>query len=94
MTLTTTDWDTAKHLDSPEMIREYIQAAIEEGDPALLRLALADVAKAKGMSGVAEQAQLNRQNLYKSLSATGNPSFDTVSKVMHALGLKLQVSSL
>ena len=94
MTLKTTDWDAAEYLESREMITEYIQAAIEEDDPALLRLALADVAKAKGMSGVAEQSQLNRQNLYKSLSATGNPSFDTVNKVMRAFGMKLQVSSL
>jgi probable addiction module antidote protein len=94
MTLKTTTWDASEHLDSAQMIKEYIQAAIEENDPALLRLALADVAKAKGMSTIAEQAQLNRQNLYKSLSAKGNPSFDTINKVMHALGLKLQVSEL
>jgi len=94
MTLKTSVWNAAEHLDSPEMIKEYIQAAIEEDDPELLRLALADVAKAKGMGIVADQTQPNRQNLDTLLSATGNPSFGTVNKVIRALGLKLSVSEL
>lgn len=93
MALKTKPWDASEHLDSPEMIKEYIQAAIEEDDPALLRLALADVAKAKGMSAVAEQAHINRQSLYKSLSIDGNPSFETVKKVVEALGCKIVIAS-
>lgn len=94
MSLETTDFDASSYLDSPEMINEYIQAAIEDGDPLLLRLALADVAKAKGMSNIAEQTNLNRQSLYKSLSEKGNPSFETISKVLHACGLKLSVNPI
>ena len=94
MPLEITDFEASDYLNSPETINEYIQSAIEDGDPLLLRLALADVAKAKGMSFIAEQTKLNRQSLYKSLSEKGNPSFDTISKVLHACGLKLSVSTL
>jgi len=94
MTIKTTTFEMSDYLDSPEMIQEYIQAAIEDGDPTVLRLALADVAKAKGMSAIAEDTKLNRQNLYKSLSKNGNPSFNTINKVMKACGLKLQVANI
>lgn len=94
MTIKTTPFDMSDYLDSPEMIQEYIQAAIEDGDPVALRLALADVAKAKGMSNIAADTKLNRQNLYKSLSENGNPSFNTINKVMKACGLKLQVANI
>lgn len=94
MTIKTTTFDMSDYLDSPEMIQEYIQAAIEDADPVALRLALADVAKAKGMSTIAADTKLNRQNLYKSLSENGNPSFNTINKVMKACGLKLQVANI
>ena len=94
MTIKTTPFDMSDYLDSPEMIQEYIQTAIEDGDPVALRLALADVAKAKGMSNIAADTKLNRQNLYKSLSENGNPSFNTINKVMKACGLKLQVANI
>lgn len=94
MTIKTTPFEMSDYLDSPEMIQEYIQAAIEDGDPVVLRLALADVAKVKGMSAIAEDTKLNRQNLYKSLSENGNPSFNTVNKVIKACGLKLQVANI
>lgn len=93
MPLTLHEWDASEHLDSPEIMAEYLQAAIEENDPALFRAALADIAKAKGMTAIAEQAQLNRQSLYKSLSSNGNPSFDSITKVVNALGLKIHVSA-
>jgi len=94
MTIRTTPFEMSDYLDSPEMIQEYIQAAIEDGDSVTLRLALADVAKVKGMSAIAESTNLNRQNLYKSLSENGNPSFNTINKVLTACGLKLQVTSI
>ena len=94
MSLKTTDFEVSNYLDNLDVINEYIQAAIEDDDPLLLRLALADVAKAKGMSTIAEKTKLNRQSLYKSLSENGNPSFDTINKVLHACGLKLSVSPI
>ncbi len=93
MTIQLNDWDASEYLDTPEAIQEYIQAALEADDPALFRAALADVAKAKGMTAIAESANLNRQSLYKSLSDNGNPSFETVTKIIHALGLKLNVGT-
>jgi len=94
MTIKTTPFEMSDYLNSPEMMQEYIQAAIEEDDLVTLRLALADVAKAKGMSVIAEGTSLNKQNIYKSLSENDNPSFNTINKVITACGLKLQVTRI
>jgi len=86
-----TSWTIGEYLDTPEMIREYINVAIEENDPNLLRIALGDVAKAQGMTEIAKKAHVSRQNLYKAFSSGGNPTLDTINKVVGALGLKLKV---
>ena len=91
MKVTTRKWDTSEHLDSPEMIREYLAAALEQGDSELLIEALGNVAKAQGMSEIARKTQLSRQNLYKALSPGSSPKFDTIQKVIKALGCKLAV---
>ena len=70
-------------------ILEYLEAAFEDGDPAVVTAALGDVARAKGMSQVARKAGLGRESLYKALSAEGNPEFATVLRVMRALGIGL-----
>jgi probable addiction module antidote protein len=90
----TSDWDASEYLDSPEMIKEYINAAIEEGNPELLQAALGDIAKAKGMTDIAKKAKVSRQNLYKTFSAGNHPRLDTIQKVIHSLGLKLKVETL
>lgn len=82
-------FDVADYLDSEEMIAEYLAAVMEDDDTALLAAALGDVARARGMTQLARETGLAREALYRSLSETGNPSFATVNKVMHALGLKL-----
>jgi probable addiction module antidote protein len=82
-------FDVADYLDSEEMIAAYLAAVMEDEDPALLAAALGDVARARGMTPLARDSGLAREALYRSLSASGNPSFATVNKVMHALGLKL-----
>ncbi len=82
-------FDVADYLDSEEMIAEYLAAVMEDDDPALLAAALGDVARARGMTQLARETGLAREALYRSLSETGNPSFATINKVMHALGLKL-----
>lgn len=69
----------------------YLDAALEDGDPALIVAALGDIARAKGMSQVAREAGLGRESLYKSLSSSGNPEFVTVLKVLQALGLQFHV---
>jgi probable addiction module antidote protein len=86
-------WDAAATLQSKEDIAAYLDAVLEDGDPELLKAALGDIARAKGMSDVAREAGLGRANLYKALSPDGNPEFVTVAKVLKALGLRLSVSA-
>lgn len=86
-------WDITRYLDSDEAIASYLDAALEEDDPALLAAALGDVARAKGMTEVARETGLGRESLYKALSPEGNPEFGTVQKVVRSFGLKLHVSA-
>ncbi len=86
----TKPWDAANHLESPADIAAYLEAALEDGDPALVAATLGDIARAKGMTEVARAAGLGRESLYKALSAGGNPELGTVLRVVRALGLKLQ----
>ena len=67
----------------------YLEAALEESDPALVAAALGDIARAKGMTDIAREAGLGRESLYKALSPEGNPEFSTVLKIVKALGLRL-----
>ncbi len=88
----TKPWDPAEHLVTEEDMAAYLEAALEEGDPALVAAALGDIAKAKGMSQIARDAGLGRESLYKALSPSGNPEFATIMKVVSALGLQLHAS--
>ncbi len=88
----TLPWDSAEYLKTDEDIANYLEAVLEDGDPALITHALRDVARAKGMSQIAQAAGLGRESLYKALSPEGNPEFATVLKVMRELGLKLKVA--
>jgi len=89
MAVSVSVWDASEYLETEEDIAAYLNAVIDEGDPTLLQAALGDVAKARGMSSIARDAGVSRESLYKSLSAKGNPSFQTIAKVSSALGLKL-----
>lgn len=89
-TTQTRPWDAADHLESDEDIVAYLEAAFEDGDPALIAAALGDIARARGMTQVAADAGLGRECLDKALSPTGNPELATVLKVMQALGLELR----
>jgi probable addiction module antidote protein len=91
MKITTKKWDASEHLDNPEIIKEYLKAALENGDNNVLMAAMGNVAKARGMSEIAEKTNLSRQNLYKALSSNGSPKFDTVKKVIEALNCKLAI---
>ncbi|MDP3091840.1 MAG: putative addiction module antidote protein [Nitrospira sp.] len=90
---TTIRYDTADHLRSPEDVAAYLEATFEEanGDAAFIAKALGNVARSKGMAKVAREAGLSRESLYKALSGDRSPGFDTVLRVMGALGLNLQV---
>jgi len=86
-------FDAADYLDSEEMIVEYLAAALEDENPDLFLAALADVAKARGMSAVAQSTGLGRESLYKALAPGAKPRYDTILKVLHGLGVKLTVTS-
>lgn len=88
----TTFWDPADHLNTEEDMVAYLEAALEEADPALVAAALGDIARAKGMTQVARDAGLGRESLYKALSPSGNPEFATILKVISALGLQLHAA--
>jgi probable addiction module antidote protein len=89
----TIPWDSAAYLKSDEDLAPYLEAVFEDGDPGLVAAALGDVARAKGMSQIAQRAGLGRESLYKALSTDGNPEFATVLRVMRALGLKIKVTA-
>ena len=92
MTLTTRPFDPAEVLDTPEAMAEYLSAAFESGDQAIIADALGVVAKAKGMTQLSQETGLARPALYRALSPGGHPEFGTVLKVMRALGMTLKPS--
>lgn len=86
-----TRWDPVDDLTTDEDAALYFQACVDDdpGDGSLVRAALGDIARARGMSQLARDTGLAREGLYKALSADGNPEFATIMKVIKALGLKL-----
>jgi probable addiction module antidote protein len=91
----TTRYDVAEHLRTPEEMAVYLEACIEEadGDAAFVAKSLGDIARAKGMAQVARDAGLSRESLYKALSGDRSPGFDTILKVIGALGLELHAGA-
>ena len=91
----TTRYDVAEHLRTPQEMAAYLEACLEEadGDAAFVAKALGDIARAKGMTQVARDAGLSRESLYKALSGERTPGFDTILKVVAALGLKLHAEA-
>jgi probable addiction module antidote protein len=89
MAIKTRVFDAAVYLDSEEAIAEYLTAALETGEASFIADALGIVARAKGMTRIAEDAGLGRESLYKSLREGANPELTTVLRVIRALGLRL-----
>lgn len=91
----TTRYDVAEHLRTPDEMAAYLEACLDEadGDAAFIAKALGDIARAKGMSQVARDAGVSRESLYKALSGERAPGFDTILKVVAALGLKLHAEA-
>jgi probable addiction module antidote protein len=87
-------WDVADYLDTEEDMALYLDACLEEdpGDGSLIRSALGDIARARGMTQLAHDTGLTREGLYKALSTEGNPAFSTIFKVIRALGVKLHAT--
>jgi len=86
-------FDISAYLDDDEVIAEFLTAALEDPDPDVFLSAVGKVAKARGMTAIAEQSGLGRESLYKALSPGSKPRYDTVLKVLQSLGVKLTVSA-
>lgn len=89
-----TKWDIQDHLNTPEEIKGYLDAAFEDGDPKLIVAAIGDVARAKGISQIAEETGLTRAGLYKSLSKKGDPRLSTYISILRSLNLKMTVETV
>ncbi len=82
-------FDAADYLEDEETIAEYLTAALDDPNPDVFLTAVRDVARARGMTQLAKDAGLGRESLYKALSPGAKPRYDTVMKLLHALGVKL-----
>ena len=92
----TSTYDVAEHLRTPEEMAAYFDACLEEanGDAAFIAKSLGDIARVKGMSQVALDSGLSRESLYKALSGERSPDFNTILKVIAALGLRLHAGAV
>jgi len=88
-----TEFDPSEYLDNEELIAEYLTAALEDENPDVFLAAVGNVAKARGMSAIAEQTGLGRESLYKAMAPGAKPRYDTVLKVLQSLGVKISVSA-
>jgi probable addiction module antidote protein len=84
-------FDVVDYLKTEKDIAAYLSAVLEDGDPALFVAAIGDIAKAKGMSEIAKKSGVTREALYRALKIEARPRFETVAKVIHALGMRLTV---
>lgn len=87
------NWDIQAHLQSEEDIAEYLNAALEENDPDFFLVAIGDVIKATGVKAIAERMGHGEKSLYKTIKPGAKPQYDTLLKMVGALGLKLHVSA-
>ncbi|RDJ20604.1 putative addiction module antidote protein [Bosea caraganae] len=89
MALETTRFDIQDHLKSRDEQVAYLEAALDEGDPSFIAVALGDIARARGVTKLAQEAGISRETIYKTFRQGGNPTLETISAVTKALGLKL-----
>ncbi len=87
-------FDIADYLDSKEMIAEYLNTVLEDGDDTEIVTAIGNVAKAIGMTKIAEETGMSRPSLYKALSEGSKPQFSTIMKVLKALGGQIRINPL
>lgn len=84
-------FEVVDYLKTEENIAGYLTAVLENGDPALFVAAIGDIARAKGMTDIAKKSGVTRESLYRALKIEARPRFETVTRVIHALGMKLTV---
>lgn len=87
-----TSFDASDYLDNETSIAEYLKVALEHPDPDVFLIAVGEVAKARGIATIAADAGLGRESLYKALRPGAQPRFDTVRRVLSALGVRLDVA--
>ena len=87
-------FDAADYLDDEETMAEFLTAALEDANPDVFLAAVRDIARARGMAQLAKDAGLGRESLYKALTPGAKPRYDTMLKLLHALGVKLSVTSV
>ena len=87
-----TPFDAADYLDNDETVAAYLSAALDDDDPDLFLTAVKDVARARGMTQLAKDTGLGRESLYKALAPGARPRYDTILKVVRALGVTLHAS--
>lgn len=83
------EFDAAEYLTNEEEVAAYLTTVLEENDPALLAVALGDIARSRGMTQVAKDSGITREALYKALRPGSEPRFDTINRVCAALGVRL-----
>ncbi|GAB1425080.1 putative addiction module antidote protein [Thauera terpenica] len=88
----TAAFDAADYLNDEETIAAYLTAALEDPNPDVFLAAVRDVARARGMAQLAKDAGLGRESLYKALTPGAKPRYDTVLKLLHALGVKISAT--
>ena len=93
MSIETKAWDAAEILNTPADIAAYLDAYLEDGTPEELLRALNTIARSRGMTELARQTGVSREALYRALSESGNPTLDTMMRVMKALGVRLAVAA-
>jgi probable addiction module antidote protein len=86
-------FDIVDFLETDEDMQAYLNAALEEGDTKFLFTALGDIVRAKNISQLSRETGISREGLYKALSGEGNPAFNTIFKIIHALGMDLQITA-
>ena len=89
--VTFSKWDPAKYINTKEAVIAHIEAALEENDTEIFLSVLSDIARSKGMSQIAKELGVSREGLYRSLAPAGNPSFETVFKLLAILGLQIKL---
>lgn len=94
MDMETTRFDIADYLDSEEMIAEYLNTVLEDGDSSDLIVAIGHIAKSIGMTKIAEKTGMSRPSLYKALSDGAKPQFTTIMKVLKAIGGQINVKPM
>lgn len=92
MKIKTATFDAADYLTDDETVAEYLSAALEDPDPDMFLVAVKTVARARGMAQLAKDTGLGRENLYKALSPGAKPRYDTILKVVRALGVTLHAA--